>query len=507
MTTKSENNKLARRSSAGDNLLRLPSKELHKIICRTLEDALDYRNGIKTVGDHYVEGDILISYILEKQDELIPQEEWPNYTDSYKPSELIIKGINPILSQIKKSIKVNRDVKPFVYRGYKGLYDDYVNCSVLLSQTPVDKDTFNFIKGTLDFETISAIRNRIKDIADKAWDKYLLQHPKQAKNKTKEKEVKDAVKPDGPFICIEGSVYEFTESYKTQTEHERALLLKLVDAILYQKVLKVTYQAFHYDHPDDLEFHPHYIRKVGNKLMVYGRSRSIKYHKEDEYTLVNLIVQRVQNIEAYPDKEKKYSSAKSLGLDYNNQLFRNRMTFNAPGYNQEESDCTEVILKVKKTVPTPNMPRKPFDRLKAEPLHHSQTVYDGIPEDDEFGYLRLYVSDYLFIRPILMGWGSDIQVLKPDSLRQVMEREICRMVEMYGIRINTVPIESGQVIDPQSRISDVTVSVGEDGSKSICCKIDGIEQKPKKLFPSDAQLAEDPAQHLAIAARYYEIKV
>jgi len=507
MAKKSDNNKLARKSSAGNNLLRLPSKELHKIICKTLEDALEYRNGVKTVDDGYVEGDILISYILERQDELIPQEDWDKYTSSYKPSELIIKGINPILKQIGKQILINDKVKPYVYKGYKGLYDDYVNCTVLLNQTPVDKDTFNFIKGTLDFETISAIRNRIKDITDRAWDKYLLENPNMTRNKIKEKKVKDEVKPDGPFICIEGSVYEFTKEYKTQTECERTLLFQLVDAILYRKVVKVTYQAFHYDHPDDLEFHPHYIRKVGNKLMVYGRSRSIKYHGPDEYTLVNLIVQRIQKIEDYPDKKKVYQSAKSLGLDYNNELFRNRMTFNAPGYNQADADCIEVILKVKKTVPTVNMPRKPFDRLKAEPLHHSQSVYDGIPEDDEFGYLRLYVSDYLFIRPILMGWGSDIQVLKPDNLRQVMEREICRMVEMYGIRINTVPVETDQVIDPLSRISDVTIAVDEDGNKSISCQIDGVQQPSKRLFPSDAQLAEDPAQLQSIAARYFEIKI
>ena len=415
-----------------DDNLRLPAKLLHQIICRALEEALEPRSSVPTDDDGYVGFEVLLDYILECQNKIVLRKDWNAYTTNYKPTEMIRKGINPILAQIGKQIDINTKVRPFSFKGYKGVLNDYMLCTTMHNNNPLDKDTFNFIKGTLDFDTMAAIRNRIRDITDKAWNEYCILHPKHSANKTIEKEIRNRHKPDGPFVCFEGSVYEFTPEYNAMTERERDLLLKFADAIIYQKVVEVSYQAFHYNRPDSLEFHPHYIRKVGNKLMVYGRSRSIRYHRPDQYTLVNLIVQRVQEVRDFPG-DKHYYSAKELGLDYNNGLFRDRMTFNAPGYNQEHNECTEVILKVRKEVPTLTNPRRPYDRLRTEPLHHSQKVFAGISEDNEFGYLSLYITDYMFIRPILLSWGSDIQVVAPQDLKQQMQAEIARMAGMYGL--------------------------------------------------------------------------
>ena len=422
--------------------LRLSSKVLHKIICEALEEALNPKSNVPADENGFVDADVLNDIIVFKQAQIVPVEEQAKYTGYYRPSELISKGINVALARMGKQIETNKNVRPFSYRGYKGLTEDYIKCCMILTKTPVESEVFDFIKGTLNFETLSAIRNRIKDVADTAWDEYCLKHPKAANNKSIEKMVKDQYKPDGPFICIEGSVYEFSPQYNEMTKHERSMLLRFADAIIYKKAVEVTYQAFHYNQPDKLEFHPHYIRKVGNKLMVYGRSRSIKYHKPDEYTLVNLIVQRVKVVNDFKKgDEKHYYSAKELGLDYNNELFRNRMTFNAPGYNQEAFDCKEVILKVRKHIETGKKPRKPYDRMLAEPLHHTQKVHTGLPEDEQFGYLSLFISDYLFIRPILMSWGSDIQVIAPEELKTQMEQEICRLVELYGIQLTYEPVQ------------------------------------------------------------------
>lgn len=436
-----DNYKLKKQKEGKD--LRLSAKVLHKIICEALEEALNPKSNVPADENGFVNTDVLNDIIVYKQSLIVPPEEQSKYTEYYRPSELIAKGINVALSRMGKQIETSKKTKPYSYRGYKGLTADYVNCSVMLTKTPVDKEVFDFIKGTMNFDTMSAIRNRIKDVADTAWETYCNEHPKVANNKFIEKEIKDQYKPDGPFICIEGSIYEFTSEYKEMTEHERAMLLLFADAIIYKKAVKVTYHAFHYENPDYLEFHPHYIRKVGNKLMVYGRSRSIRYHQPDEYTLVNLIVQRVKAVKDFAEP-KHYYSAKELGLDYNNDLFRHRMTFNAPGYNQEAFECKEVILKVRKHIETGRKPRKPYDRLLVEPLHHSQKVYTGLPEDEQYGYLSIYISDYLFIRPLLMAWGSDIQVLAPEELKKQMEAEICRMAELYGVNFSYEPVQKSE---------------------------------------------------------------
>lgn len=418
-----------------DKLQRLRPKQLHQIICRALENALNPHSDIPTVGDGFVEGITLCDIILEEQDQIIHESQRNNYTTLYNPTELITKDINSTLAKIGKTVIIKDDVKPYLYKGYKGLLNDYIYCTTFLNNKPVEKDTFNFIKGTLDFNTMAAIRNRIKDVTDTAWEDYCMLHPKMSKNKAMEKEIRNQYKPAAPFICIEGSVYEFTPEFDEKTERERELLLEFADAIIYKKVLEVTYQAPHYDHPDKLEFHPHYIRKVGNKLMVYGRSRSIAFHKPDEYTLVNLIVLRTLDVREYPI-EKHYYSAQELGLDYNDELFRHRMTFNAPGYSKEVEDCTRVVLKVRKCIPTPKNPRMPFTRLLAEPLHHSQQICTDYPESEEYGYVSLFISDSQFIRPILLSWGSDIEVMEPESLRLQMQKEANRLIYMYGTLTN-----------------------------------------------------------------------
>lgn len=437
---------------------RLAPRILYKTVCEILEEALKEDSTIESEDGGFVRIDIIDDYILEKQDEIVTKRERDNYTTDYKAYELI-KQVNTALKKIGKEVICKKINKRLHYKGYIGIFADFEYVSTMMRELPVDKGVFEFIKGTMDFNTMSSIRNRINDLAEKAWTTFVEENPQynikleeeriladKSKNdekkaesikarrgiiKAEEKKMKAKIKPDAPFICIEGSIYEFTKDYEMKTARERELLLKFADAIICQKAVKVSYQALHYDKPDDLEFHPHYIRKVGNKLMIYGRSRSIEFHKPDEYTLVNLIVHRVHDVTDF-ETPVKYYSAKELGLDYNNEVFFNRVTFDAPGFLMGEETCTEVILKVRKTVETPGNPKKPFQRMLSEPLHHSQKVLTE-REDEEFGYVSIFVKDYMRMKPILLKWGCDVYVESPEHLHNIMQDEVRRMAETYGI--------------------------------------------------------------------------
>ena len=430
------------REHQDEDVFRLQPRVLYQVVCELLQDALDYRNCIPSE-EGFVDSQFIGDWVVEKQEEIVGEKEAKKYTTDYQIPD-IIKGINKFLKKIDKTVERKKINKRNHYKGYPGLVDDYKKCYSMFKETPVDKGVFDFIKGTLNFNTLSAIRNRINDVADKAWADYKKEHPKRAGNKTIEKEIKAKHKPDAPFICIEGSVYEFTPDYEFRTEEEREKFLDFADAIIYQKAVKVSYQAFHYQEPDDLEFHPHYIRKVGNKLMVYGYSRSIEHHAPGQYTLVNLIVQRVKDVMDFKE-DIHYYSAKELGLDYNRDLFYNRMTFNMPGFQGVDDACMEVLLKVRKVIETPGKPKMPFERIKSEPLHHSQKERDEM-EDDEFGYVSLFIKDYMYIKPILLKWGGDIQVLKPVELRAIMENEVRRMAAIYGITTLESPEKETQSV-------------------------------------------------------------
>ena len=132
------------------------------------------------------------------------------------------------------------------------------------------------------------------------------------------------------------------------------------------------------------------------------------------------------------DEEKHYYSAEELGLDYNNEVFLNRITFDAPGFLLDYDTCTEVILRVVKKIETTGNPRMPFQRILSEPLHHSQKVLED-RGDEQYGYISIHVKDYMRMKPILLKWGSDVTVESPLELRQIMEDEVRRMATAYGL--------------------------------------------------------------------------
>ena len=70
--------------------------------------------------------------------------------------------------------------------------------------------------------------------------------------------------------------------------------------------------------------------------------------------------------------------------------------------------------------------------MLSEPLHHSQKVLTE-REDEEFGYVSIFVKDYMRMKPILLKWGCDVYVESPEHLHNIMQDEVRRMAETYGI--------------------------------------------------------------------------
>lgn len=303
--------------------------------------------------------------------------------------------------------------KIVAYKGYMGLWERYQEAQKENDGTPIEKKVIGFVKGSLDFPTLREINNIYR------------------KEKSELAE---------PFISIEESVYEFTPEYEEKTERERKLLLQLSEAIIRRKVLKVTYQAPHREEPDELEFHPQYIRRVGRKMMVYGESKSIAH--TTKYILVNLVFSRIKgDVEVMKDKEYRVPT-----VDYNGTFFADQMSFNAPAL-MEGTEMETVVLRVRKERKmSGDKTVYPFKRLLEEPLHHSQqqvyphttsqgtTYYDTAApqvEDKEYGYVSLRIKDYMYIAPMLLSWGENIEVMQPDKLRTRMAAEIANMATMY----------------------------------------------------------------------------
>lgn len=412
---------------------RLETKDLHVIVCETLEKALSPDTDIPNI-DGFVTRQVLLEALIDRQQEMldrIPEEQKKkneHYDETYEPRELIRKGIMVWMKGQEREIECKKVGQEFIFKGFKGLTQEYLKSRILNDKTPIGKESFELVKGHLNFSLISTLRNRFNLIAGEAISKEEKSQGRKLKAREK-KEIMKELWPKEPFICFEESVDEYTDEQRKQNQREQQLLFVMAEAIIQRMPLRISYKPVKRDYNYEMVFHPHYIRRVQNKVTVYGMSR-IENRPEKQYRLVNLILKRVVGVKEADDE--KYISAADMGLDYNGSFFRNTMTYNAQLDTGDRENTTEVILKVRKQrqALVNNRTIRTFERLKSEPLHHSQQV---IPEreDNEFGYLSLKINDYLYIKPILLKYGSDIEVVSPADLRDVMAQESALMAGVY----------------------------------------------------------------------------
>lgn len=297
----------------------LSSLEIRICLAEALEKALDgslqvAKERIVICEDGFVSIDSLELYLKytvsqrEEKETISFRKEKGNptamvvYDRDFKISDSLNKGIAMWLERIGKKIDIERRGRKFVYKGYKGITKDYKRALTEGSLAAIERFTYDFIKGALDFDTIAKIRNEIK----------------QAENN------ENMVAPEYAFICLENPYYEF---------------------------------------------------------------------------------------------------------------FKNVIVYDASRDDVDRENPTRIVLKVvrERKAAISGKTLRPLARLMAEPLHHSmRAISKNNTIDEKYGYVEMYVSDYMYLKRILLPWGSDIIVESPAELRQLMQDEAKRMIEAYS---------------------------------------------------------------------------
>ncbi len=313
------------------------------------------------------------------------------------------------------------------FRAFEGINE--VNEKYLSRQNQIPGKVIEMVRGNLNYSLLNQIQN------------WLIEKKEQLKEEKKEPLLKDII-----FISIEDSLY-LDENNKEELIKEQKHLYFLTRWILNKTPIKITYEPLsckekEKKEEDTLTFSPEYLRRVGRKWMVYGMSKSELFR---ESKFVNLVLNRIVKME--PAGEEFEAS----GIDYTIDPFKNQMTYHALNtelYKKTESNdidedkiTTEVVLKIRKWKQRDGggMWISPFDRIKQEKLHYSQRdlteaelELKGLPQDDDYGYQLLKVTDADYIWPILLGWGADIEVVEPDSLREKMKKEVEELQKKYA---------------------------------------------------------------------------
>jgi len=174
-------------------------------------------------------------------------------------------------------------------------------------------------------------------------------------------------------------------------------------AILRKKVLKVSYQAFHASEPREWNLHPYLLKEHGHRwyLLCYAQEK-------ENIGVFALDRMKDIRISKVPFRENEFVN----GEDY----FRDVIGVTVLP-NQTASEI-ELVFSAK---------LNPY--ILTKPLHHSQEVLH------QFENGNLHVRYQLMINPelisMLLGYGNDVRVLRPQSLADEIRNVAAALLKHY----------------------------------------------------------------------------
>lgn len=178
---------------------------------------------------------------------------------------------------------------------------------------------------------------------------------------------------------------------------------ELYNAILYKKVLKVSYQPFEDDKPYDVIIHPYYLKQYNNRWFLFG------YNPEKEKYDWNLAIDRIVNA-----VELKGKYEKNTEIDWS-EYFEDMIGVTKPENGKIEKVVLHFIGRTGKYVET-------------KPLHGSQKA-KWIDKQTLEVSLQLIIN-YEFER-LILSYGESVKVIMPKRLASIIKQRITLSINNY----------------------------------------------------------------------------
>ncbi|MGM9928793.1 MAG: helix-turn-helix transcriptional regulator [Bacillus sp. (in: firmicutes)] len=187
-----------------------------------------------------------------------------------------------------------------------------------------------------------------------------------------------------------------------QNPHLRGLhwLSMIIDAAFNHQALDVVYRTYKEDSRERLQtVHPYYVRQYNNRWFLLAL--------DDEHQYISILaLDRMLSLKV----NESVPFVKNTDIDFSH-YFDDVMGVTIPK-DEVKKEC--IILRFTK---------KQFPYVVSKPLHHSQQILD----EDECT-LCIEVRPTYELQGQILSFGSDVEVLSPDSYRE----------EIRGILENTL---------------------------------------------------------------------
>lgn len=198
----------------------------------------------------------------------------------------------------------------------------------------------------------------------------------------------------------------FKKSSDTIIEFEQAPLLKgmehfdrLFNSILYKQALEITYKTFN-GKEVVWTIHPYLIKQHNKRWFLFGKNTS------------------------------KHGVVSNLPLDRILSITQSRETYEPDDSNFKETLSNLIGVTINKNTEIEEIGLKfsegRFPYILTKPLHKSQEVAD---EENRIVKIRVYPNKELESQ--LLQFGSDVEVLYPQMLREQIKQKIAEMYAKY----------------------------------------------------------------------------
>ena len=179
---------------------------------------------------------------------------------------------------------------------------------------------------------------------------------------------------------------------------------QIFDAIVNKQAIEITYHPFGKDAKPAV-VSPYHLKQYNNRWFLVGK-------RDDFDGLSNFAIDRIEGI-------KELGRSKFEPLDENfdfGEFFEDVV-----GVSVEDVPVDDVVIYANE---------KAFNYIFTKPLHESQIVKRELLPDGR-REINLKVKDNYELRALLRSFGSQIEVIKPDSLRAKMREDIEKLQKMY----------------------------------------------------------------------------
>ena len=205
---------------------------------------------------------------------------------------------------------------------------------------------------------------------------------------------------------LENNIYKSSRKTPNYIQFEDNKQLKginhlngLYQAILQRTPLLIEYKSFKVNEAKKDIYHPYLLKEYRNRWFLICRNNKGKI-------LITLALDRIEAF--YQLDLKLFKANETINFDtYYNECI---------GVTRTEKDRPQkVILKF-------NVRHAPY--VKTKPLHHSQQT---LKDDDKGLTIRIDVIPNFELEREILGFGENVEVLAPKTLKRIVDKRISRM--------------------------------------------------------------------------------